>query len=73
MRNENVEVRAATEQLMRLLSESDASCGDFLEANRALLQAALPGPQWPEFERLIQEYAFGKAQILLGAAMEEDI
>jgi two-component system sensor histidine kinase/response regulator len=68
-----VKVRVAAEQLMRLLSESDASCGDFLEANRALLQAALPGPQWPEFERLIQEYAFGKAQVLLGAAIKEDI
>jgi two-component system sensor histidine kinase/response regulator len=65
-----VKVRVAAEQLMNLLSESDAECGDFVEANRALLQAALPMSQWAEFENLIQEYAFGEAEALLRAAVE---
>jgi two-component system sensor histidine kinase/response regulator len=65
-----VKVRTAAEQLMSLLADSDAGCGDFVEANRALLQAVIPAAQWSEFERLIQEYAFAKAQVLLGSAME---
>jgi two-component system sensor histidine kinase/response regulator len=63
-------VRAAAGQLMSLLSDSDAGCGDFVEANRALLQAVLPGPQWSEFEKLIQEYALGEARALLASAVE---
>jgi two-component system sensor histidine kinase/response regulator len=63
-------VRAAAGQLMSLLSDSDAGCGDFVEANRALLQAVLPGPQWTEFEKLIQEYALGEARALLASAVE---
>jgi two-component system sensor histidine kinase/response regulator len=64
-------IRAAAGQLLNLLSESDAGCEDFVEGNRALLQAVLPEPQWSEFERLIQSYALGQAQALLEAAVEE--
>jgi HPt (histidine-containing phosphotransfer) domain-containing protein len=64
-------IRVATGQLMNLLSDFDAGCGDFVEANRALLQAVLPEPQWSEFEKLIQGYALGEACALLGAAVEE--
>jgi hypothetical protein len=56
---------------MNLLSDSDAGCGDFVDENRALLQAVLPEPQWSEFEKLIQGYALGEARALLGAALEE--
>jgi two-component system sensor histidine kinase/response regulator len=63
-------VRAAAEQLMTLLGDSDAGCGDFVEANRALLQAVLPGPAWYDFEKLIQNYALGEARTLLSAATE---
>jgi two-component system sensor histidine kinase/response regulator len=62
--------RVAAEQLMNLLADSDAGCGDFVEANRALLQVILPGPRWYEFERLIQDYALGDARALLGSAVE---
>jgi hypothetical protein len=60
----------AAEQLMNLLADSDAGCGDFLEANRALLQAILPGPEWYEFEKLVQAYELEKARALLGSAVE---
>jgi two-component system sensor histidine kinase/response regulator len=62
--------RATAEQLMDLLADSDAGCGDFVEANRALLQAIFPGHEWYEFEKLIQDYALGEARVLLGAAVE---
>jgi two-component system sensor histidine kinase/response regulator len=64
-------IRVAVGQLMSLLSDSDAGCGDFVDENRALLQAVLPEPQWSEFEKLIQGYALGEARALLGAALEE--
>ncbi|HEX6274554.1 MAG TPA: response regulator, partial [Polyangiaceae bacterium] len=63
-------VRAATGRLMTLLSESDAECGDFVEAHRALLQAVFPVSQWSEFEKLIQQYAFGEARALLASAID---
>ncbi|HEY6081486.1 MAG TPA: Hpt domain-containing protein, partial [Polyangiaceae bacterium] len=63
-------VRMAAGQLMQLLSESDAGCGDFVEANRAPLRVILPEPQWSAFEKLIQNYALGEARALLGSALE---
>jgi two-component system sensor histidine kinase/response regulator len=64
-------IRVAAEQLMNLLSDSDAGCGDFVEANRALLRAVLPEPHWSEFEKLVQEYSLGEARALLEAAVEQ--
>jgi two-component system sensor histidine kinase/response regulator len=66
-------VREAAERLMTLLADFDAGCGDFVEANRALLQALLPGPQWTEFEKQIQGYAFAEARARLEAALGKGI
>jgi len=55
---------------MTLLADSDAGCGDFVDANRALLESLFPGQDWSEFEKLIENYAFGEARALLASALE---
>ena len=57
--------RAAAAQLIKLLSEFDPGAVDFVEANRATLQPLFATGAWPQFEQLIQNYAFTDAQTQL--------
>ena len=56
-------------QLLKLLSEFDPGAGDFVEAHRPALQALFADGTWPEFEQLVQGYAFADAQSRLERAM----
>jgi len=62
--------RAAAAQLMNLLSESDPGTAEFIEANQAVLRSLLPGDAWPQFEKLVQDYAFAEAQAQLEQALK---
>jgi two-component system sensor histidine kinase/response regulator len=61
--------REAAAQLARLLLEFDPGAADFLEANHAALCSLFPGDAWPQFEKLVQAYAFAKAQAQLEHAL----
>jgi len=61
--------REAAVQLVKLLSEFDSGAGDFVEANRAALYPLLGTEFWPQFEKLVQGYAFADAQTQLEQAM----
>jgi two-component system sensor histidine kinase/response regulator len=63
-------VRQAGEQLRALLSESDPGAGDFVDANRDALRPLFDAAAWPEFEQLVQGYAFADAQARLESALE---
>jgi hypothetical protein len=60
----------AAAKLTSLLSESDPGAADFVEANQAALRPLLGG-SWPEFEKLVQSYAFADAQAQLEQALRE--
>ena len=57
--------REAAAQLTRLLAEFDPGAADFVEANRAALRPLFAGDLWPQFEKLVQGYAFADAQAQL--------
>ncbi len=61
--------REAAEQLAKLLEEFDPAAVECIEENRAAL-APLLGDAWPEFEKLVEGYAFGDAQALLETAIK---
>jgi hypothetical protein len=61
--------RAAAAQLAKLLSEFDPGAADFLEANQTALRSLFPGDGWPQFEILVQGYAFADAQSQLELAL----
>jgi signal transduction histidine kinase/CheY-like chemotaxis protein/HPt (histidine-containing phosphotransfer) domain-containing protein/HAMP domain-containing protein len=61
--------RDAAVQLTALLTECDPGASDFVEANRAALRP-LFGGTWPEFEKLVQDYAFADAQARLEHALD---
>ena len=44
---------------------------EFIEANQAALRPLFPGDAWPQFEKLVQGYAFADAQAQLEQAFEE--
>jgi HPt (histidine-containing phosphotransfer) domain-containing protein len=62
--------RQAAAQLTKLLAELDPGAADFLEANHAALRPLFAGAVWPEFEALVQGYAFADAQARLEQAMQ---
>ena len=64
--------RAAAGQLTTLLSDLDPGAADFLEANRSALRPLFGAAEWPEFERLVQDYAFADAQTQLEKALASD-
>jgi two-component system sensor histidine kinase/response regulator len=64
------QVRAAAQQLTKLLSEFDAGAADFIEGNRVALLPLFPGDGWQQFEKLVQAYAFGEAQAELDKALK---
>jgi two-component system sensor histidine kinase/response regulator len=63
--------REAAAVLMKLLSEFDPAAAEFIEANRAALQPLFGGERWPQFEQLVQGYAFADAQVALEQALKE--
>jgi two-component system, sensor histidine kinase and response regulator len=63
------ESRDAAVRLTALLSECDPGAADFVEANRAALRPLFGGGTWPEFEKLVQGYAFADAQAQLEQAL----
>jgi two-component system sensor histidine kinase/response regulator len=69
VRSDPAQSRAAATQLTRLLSEFDPGAADFIEANREALYPLFPGEAWPQFEKLVQSYAFADAQAQLDQAL----
>jgi len=65
------EVRAATAQLTKLLSEFDPGAAEFIEANQALLRSLFSADTWPQFQKLVQDYAFADAQTQLEHALNQ--
>ena len=63
------QTRAAAAQLTKLLSEFDPGAVEFIEANQAALRPLFPGDTWPQFEKLVQGYAFADAQAQLEQAL----
>ncbi len=63
------QTRAAAAQLTKLLSEFDPGAVEFIEANQAALRPLFPGDAWPQFEKLVQGYAFADAQVQLEQAL----
>jgi HPt (histidine-containing phosphotransfer) domain-containing protein len=64
------ESRQAAVQLISLLSELDPAAADFIETNHAALRPLFDVAAWPEFERLVRDYAFADAQAQLEHALE---
>jgi len=64
------QARAAAEQLTKLLSEFDSGAVEFIEANHAALSSLFPGDSWPQFDKLVQGYAFADAQTQLEQALK---
>jgi len=64
------QTRAAATQLAKLLSEFDPGAVEFLEANHAALRPLLPGDGWPQFEKLVQGYAFADAHAKVEQALK---
>jgi PAS domain S-box-containing protein len=62
--------RAAAEQLIKLLSESDPGAADFIEANQAALRPLFAGNGWSQFEKNVQGYTFADAQAQLEQALK---
>jgi two-component system sensor histidine kinase/response regulator len=64
------QAREAATLLATLLADGDASALDFVAANRAALRAVFPGDSWPQFEKLVQDYAFADAHAQLEQALD---
>jgi two-component system, sensor histidine kinase and response regulator len=62
--------RAAAAQLTKLLSEFDPGAVEFIETNQAVLRPLLVGESWPQFEKLVEGYAFADAQAQLEQALK---
>jgi CheY-like chemotaxis protein len=63
--------REAGAQLSKLLSESDPGAADFIEASRPAVSALFGADAWPQFEKLVQNYAFAEALAQLEQALKE--
>jgi hypothetical protein len=64
------QTHAAAAQLAKLLSEFDPGGAEFIEANHAALRSLFSGDTWPQFEKLVQNYAFAEAQAQLEQALK---
>jgi HPt (histidine-containing phosphotransfer) domain-containing protein len=62
--------REAAAQLIKLLSEFDPGATDYVEANQAALCPMFAADAWPQFEKLVQGYAFADAQVQLEQALK---
>jgi CheY-like chemotaxis protein len=69
---EPAQARAAAGQLTTLLSDLDPGAADFVEANRSALRLLFREAEWPDFERLVRDYAFADAQSQLEKALASD-
>jgi hypothetical protein len=56
--------------LAKLLSEFDPGAVEFIEANQAALSSLFRGDSWPQFDKLVQGYAFADAQTQLEQALK---
>ena len=65
------QTREAAAQLVKLLSEFDPGAADFIEAKHAVLRPLFAGEAWPQFEKLVQSYAFADAQAQLDQALKK--
>jgi HPt (histidine-containing phosphotransfer) domain-containing protein len=63
------QTRAAAATLTKLLAQFDVGAVEFVEANKAALQTLFAGDAWPQFEKLVQGYAFADAQAQLEQAL----
>jgi signal transduction histidine kinase/CheY-like chemotaxis protein/CHASE3 domain sensor protein len=61
--------RAAAAKLSTLLADLDPAAADFIVTNRGVLRPLFDGRTWPEFEKLVQGYAFTDAQAQLEQAL----
>ena len=61
--------RETAARLTTLLAALDPGAADFVEANRAALRPLFDGATWPEFEKLVQDYAFADAVTQLERAL----
>jgi two-component system, sensor histidine kinase and response regulator len=68
-----VRAREMTAQLARLLSEFDPGAADFIETNQAALRPLFTDETWPQFEKLVQSYAFAEAQAQLEHALKTSL
>ncbi len=65
-----VQMRETATQLNKLLAEFDPGAADFVAVNRAALLPLFSNGDWPEFEKLIQDYTFADAQSRLEQALK---
>jgi two-component system, sensor histidine kinase and response regulator len=65
------QLREATAELARLLSECDPAAVDFIEANQAAVRTLFVGEARTQFEKLVQDYAFADAEALLAQARKD--
>jgi two-component system sensor histidine kinase/response regulator len=63
-----VRLKPVVEQMLRQLIEFDAAAGDSFESQRALFASLFSASELEQFERHLQGYAFGEAQVLLESA-----
>jgi hypothetical protein len=52
-----------------LLAEFDAGAADYVEEKQSILRPLFPGAEWGEFEKMVQNYSFGEAQVRLEQAV----
>ena len=62
--------REVAGRLTTLLSDFDPGATDFVQANQAALRPLFGDAGWPEFEKLVQDYAFADAQMRLAQALK---
>jgi PAS domain S-box-containing protein len=62
--------REAGAQLIKLLTEFDPGAADFIAANGSALHPLFNDGTWPQFEQLVQGYAFADAQTQLEQALK---
>ena len=65
------ESRDAATQLSKLLSEFDPRAAEFVDTSQAALRPLFVGEAWPQFEKLVQNYAFADAQARLQVALDK--
>jgi len=64
------ESREVAARLTTLLSDLDPGAADFVETNQAALRPLFGDVAWPDFEKLVEGYAFADAQARLEQAVK---
>jgi two-component system sensor histidine kinase/response regulator len=70
LRQNAIASRAAAASLATLLSASDPTAAEFLEANRRVLQPLMGDDRWGQFETRVRGYEFDEAQAQLAEAVQ---